>query len=119
VFGYVYLLYCGMLGLAVLYGFATLDRVSSDYAWWRSEMYWVPLAGLLTGFGFLMNSGNPKWAGVFAVCGLAAFFGAELQALYIAEAKRDLIQLLLFIKVFLASILFFFTRGYWYSWLRL
>ncbi|MED4779340.1 hypothetical protein [Brevibacillus choshinensis] len=119
VFGYTYLLYCGMLGLALLYGVATVDRVSSDYKWWRSELYWVPLACLLTGLGFLMNSGNPKWAGVFAVCGLAAFFGAEIQALYIPEAKRDLIQLLLFIKVFLASALFFFTRTYWYSWLRL
>lgn len=119
VFGYTYLLYCGMLGLALLYGVATVERVGSDYTWWRSELYWVPLACLLTGLGFLMNSGNPKWAGVFAVCGLAAFFGAEIQSLYIPEAKQDLIQLLLFIKVFFASALFFFTRTYWYSWLRL
>ncbi|QRG69584.1 hypothetical protein [Brevibacillus choshinensis] len=119
VFGYSYLLYSGMLGLAVLYGVATIERVSSDYTWWRSELYWVPLACLLTGLGFLMNSGNPKWAGVFAFCGLAAFFGAEIQSLYIPLAKRDLIQLLLFIKVFLASAFFFFTRRYWYSWLRL
>lgn len=119
VFGYSYLLYSGMLGLALLYGFATIDRVSRDYTWWKSELYWVPLACLLTGLGFLMNSGNPKWAGVFAFCGLAAFFGAEVQALYIYEAQRDVIQLLLFIKVFLASALFFFTRRYWYAWLRL
>ncbi|MFD2369695.1 hypothetical protein ACFSO0_06935 [Brevibacillus sp. GCM10020057] len=119
VFGYSYLLYCGMLGLALLYGFATVDRVSFDYTWWKSELYWVPLAGLLTGLGFLMSGGNPKWAGVFAFCGLATFFGAEVQALYIHEAKRDVIQLLLFIKVFLASALFFFTRRYWYAWLRL
>ncbi|MGZ0052900.1 hypothetical protein [Brevibacillus gelatini] len=118
-FGYAYLLYCGMLGLAILYGFATVQRVGEDYAWWKSELYWVPLACLLTGLGFLMHNGNPKWAGVFAVCGLISFFGAEIQALYIAQAKRDIIQLLLFIKVFLASALFFFTRGYWYTWLRL
>ncbi|WNC16892.1 hypothetical protein [Brevibacillus brevis] len=119
VFGYAYLLYGGMLGLALLYGVATVDRVSREYTWWRSELYWVPLACLLTGLGFLMNNGNPKWASVFAVCGLAAFFGAELQSLYIPEAKRDVIQLLLFIKVFLASALFFFTRRYWFAWLRL
>ncbi|MGN7468624.1 hypothetical protein [Brevibacillus sp. SAFN-007a] len=118
-FGYAYLLYGGMLGLALLYGIATLHRVGLDYTWWKSELYWVPLACLLTGLGFLMNSGNPKWAGVFAVCGLLAFFGAEIQALYIADAKRDMIQLLLFIKVFVASALFFFTRAYWYTWLRL
>jgi hypothetical protein len=119
VFGYTYLLYCGMIGLAVLYGVATIDRVGSHYTWWQSELYWVPLACLLTGMGFLMNTGNPKWAGVFAVCGMLAFFGAEVQSLYIQEAKRDVIQLLLFIKVFLASALFFFTRGYWFVWLRL
>ncbi|HBZ78869.1 MULTISPECIES: hypothetical protein [Brevibacillus] len=119
IFGYAYLLYCGMLGLALIYGFATVQRIGEGYTWWKSELYWVPLACLLTGLGFLMNSGNPKWAGVFAVCGLISFFGAEIQALYISEAKRDVIQLLLFIKVFLASALFFFTRGYWYTWLRL
>lgn len=118
-FGYTYLLYCGMLGLALLYGFATVQRVGEDYSWWKSELYWVPLACLLTGMGFLMNNANPKWAGVFALCGLVAFFGAEIQSLYIPEAKRDVIQLLLFIKVFLASALFFFTRGHWYTWLRL
>lgn len=118
-FGFTYLLYGGMFGLAILYGVATVHRVGEDYSWWKSELYWVPLACLLTGMGFLMNSANPKWAGVFAVCGLAAFFGAEIQSLYIPEAKRDIIQLLLFIKVFIASAFFFFTRGYWYTWLRL
>lgn len=119
VFGYAYLLYAGLLGLAILYGITTVHRVGMDYTWWTSELYWVPLACLLTGMGFLMNKANAKWAGVFAVCGLAFFFGAEIQALYIPAAKRDMIQLLLFIKVFIASTLFFFTRGYWYAWLRL
>lgn len=119
VFGYAYLLYAGLLGLAILYGITTVQRVGVDYTWWKSELYWVPLACLLTGMGFLMNKANTKWAGVFAVCGLAFFFGAEIQALYIPDAKRDMIQLLLFVKVFVASALFFFTRGYWYSWLRL
>ncbi|MFF0827116.1 hypothetical protein ACFYU8_09570 [Brevibacillus sp. NPDC003359] len=119
VFGYAYLLYAGLLGLAILYGITTVYRVEMDYTWWTSELYWVPLACLLTGMGFLMNKANTKWAGVFAVCGLAFFFGAEIQALYIPAAKRDMIQLLLFIKVFMVSALFFFTRGYWYAWLRL
>ncbi|MFS0554632.1 hypothetical protein [Brevibacillus sp. 179-C9.3 HS] len=119
VFGYAYLLYAGMLGLALLYGITTVHRVGVDYTWWKSELYWVPLACLLTGMGFLMNNANTKWAGVFAICGLAFFFGAEIQALYIPETKRDMIQLLLFIKVFVASAMFFFTRGYWYTWLRL
>lgn len=119
VFGYTYLLYSGMFGLALLYGFATTERVGKDYRWWRAELYWVPLACLLIGMGFLMHQANPKWSGVFAVCGLIAFFGAEIQSLYIPEAKRDIIQLLLFIKVFLASAFFFFTRRHWYLWLRL
>lgn len=119
VFSFSYLLYFGMLGLAILYGIATLERIGSEYSWWRSELYWVPLACILTGLGFLMNKANPKWAGVFAMCGLISFFGSEIQSLYIPEAKRDVIQLLLFIKVFLASALFFVTRGYWFMWLRL
>jgi hypothetical protein len=119
VFGFTYLLYCGMLGLALLYGIATKDRVGDDYTWWGAELYWVPLACILTGLGFMMHQANPKWAGVFAICGLLAFFGAEVQSLYIPDAPRDLIQLLLFIKVFMASAFFFLTRGYWYAWLRL
>lgn len=118
-FGFTYLLYCGMLGLALLYGIATKDRVGEEYTWWLAELYWVPLAAILTGLGFMMHQANPKWAGVFSICGLLCFFGAEIQSLYIPDALRDLIQLLLFIKVFLASAFFFFTRGYWYAWLRL
>ncbi|WP_400164065.1 hypothetical protein ACAF76_013675 [Brevibacillus sp. TJ4] len=118
-FGYSYLLYSGMLGLALLYGVATTERVADEYTWWRSELYWVPLACMLTGVAFLMHRSSPKWSGVFAVCGLLCFFGAEIQSLYIPEAMRDLIQLLLFIKVFISSVYFFLTRGYWYSWLRL
>lgn len=119
VFGYTYLLYFGMLGLALLYGIATKDRVEADYTWWLAELYWVPLAAILTGLGFMMHQANPKWAGVFAICGLLSFFGAEIQSLYIPDARRDVIQLLLFIKVFLSSTFFFLTRGYWYAWLRL
>ena len=119
VFGYAYLLYGGMLGLALLYGVATVGRVAEGYSWWRAELFWVPMACILTGVGFLMHRGNPKWSGVFAVCGLLCFFGAEVQSLYIPEARRDIIQLLLFVKVFLASAFFFLTRGYWYAWLRL
>ncbi|MGG3884438.1 hypothetical protein [Brevibacillus panacihumi] len=119
VFGFTYLLYCGMLGLALIYGVATTERVGEAYSWWKAELYWVPMACMLTGVGFLMHQANPKWAGVFAMCGLLCFFGAEIQSLYIPEAQRDLIQLLLFVKVFMASAFFFLTRGYWYSWLRL
>jgi len=119
VFGYTYLLYAGMIGLAILYGAATAERVADGYSWWRSELFWVPMACILTGVGFLMYRSNPKWSGVFAICGLLCFFGAEVQSLYIPEAKRDIIQLLLFIKVFLASAFFFLTRGHWYTWLRL
>jgi hypothetical protein len=118
-FGFTYLLYAGMLGLAVLYGVATLERVADGYAWWRAELYWVPLACMMTGVAFLMHRSTPKWSGVFAVSGLLCFFGAEIQSLYIPEAMRDIIQLLLFIKVFAASVFFFLTRGHWYSWLRL
>lgn len=118
-FGFPYLLYCGVLALALVYGVATVDRVGDGYTWWRSELYWVPIAGLMVGLGFLVHQNYPKWAGVFAICGMIAFFGAEVQSLYIPTARQDLIQLLLFIKVFLSSAFFFFTRGYWYQWLRL
>lgn len=42
-FGFPYLLYCGVLALALVYGVATVDRVGDGYTWWRSELYWVPI----------------------------------------------------------------------------
>lgn len=119
VFRYAYLLYCGILGLALLYGAATLERIGADYSWWRAELYWVPLAGILVGMGFLLHDRQHPLAGVLAVCGMVIFFGAEIQSLYIAKAKQDVIQLLLFGKVFASSILFFLTRTHWFQWLRL
>lgn len=118
-FGFSYLLYCGLLALMLVYGVATVDRVGAGYSWWRAELYWVPIACLMIGLGFLVHQNNPKWAGVLSACGMVAFFGAEVQSLYIPSARQELIQLLLFIKVFLSSLFFFFTRGYWYQWLRL
>jgi hypothetical protein len=118
-FGYAYLMYLGGIGLGLLYGVATVDRVGSDYHWWQAELYWMPIAIMLIGLGFLLHNRYEKWAGVFAICGILYGFGAELQSLYIPEAKRDIIQLLLFIKVFAVSALFFLTRRYWFQWLRL
>jgi hypothetical protein len=118
-FGYEYLLYCGLIGLSLVYGVATLERVGTGYAWWRAELYWVPIACLMTGFGFLLHGRHPKWAGVLAVCGMIIWFGAEIQSLYIPQARQDVIQLLLFVKVFASSVLFFLTRSYWFQWLRL
>ncbi|MFY0546078.1 hypothetical protein [Brevibacillus sp. H7] len=119
VFGYSYLLYCGFIGLALMYGVATVDRVGDNYSWWMAELYWVPIACLLMGTGFLLHSRNQQVAGVLAVCGIIYFFGSEIQSLYITEAKRDIIQILLFGKVFASSILFFVTRSFWFQWLRL
>lgn len=118
-FGFTYYLYCGILGLGIMYGFATLERVSSPYSWVTVELYWVPLAALMVGLGFLLHQRNSRIAGTLAICGMLCFFGAEIQSLYIPRAKHDVIQLLLFVKVFLSSALFFFTRRYWFNWLRL
>jgi membrane-bound ClpP family serine protease len=84
-----------------------------------AELYWVPLALFMIGAGFLIHQRNARMGGALSICGILFFFGAELQSLYIAQAKQDSIQLLLFIKVFLSSLFFFFTRQYWFSWLRL
>jgi hypothetical protein len=118
-FGYEYLLYCGLIGLSLVYGVATLERVGAEYAWWRAELYWVPIACLMTGLGFVMHGRQPKWSGVLAVSGMIIWFGAEIQSLYIPKAPHDVIQLLLFVKVFVSSVLFFLTRSYWFQWLRL
>jgi cellulose synthase/poly-beta-1,6-N-acetylglucosamine synthase-like glycosyltransferase len=118
-FGYAYLMYLGGIGLGLLYGVATIDRVGSGYRWWQAELYWMPIAIMLIGMGFLLHNRHVKWAGALAVCGILYGFGAELQSLAIPEAKRDIIQLLLFIKVFAVSVLFFLTRRYWFQWLRL
>ncbi len=114
-----YYLYCGLLGLGIMYGFATIGRISADYSWWATELYWVPISLLMVGLGFLLHERQRQLAGALAICGLLLFFGAEVQSLYIAKAKQEVIQLLLFIKVFAGSALFFLTRRYWFSWLSL
>ncbi len=114
-----YYLYGGLLGLGLMYGFATIGRVSSGYTWWSVELYWIPISLLMMGLGFLLHERNHQLAGALAISGLLLFFGAEVQSLYISKAKHEVIQLLLFIKVFVGSALFFLTRQYWFSWLRL
>jgi len=114
-----YYLYCGLLGLGIMYGFATIGRISADYTWWSTELYWVPVSLLMIGLGFLLHERQRHLAGALAICGLLLFFGAEIQSLYVEKARQEVIQLLLFIKVFAGSALFFLTRSYWFSWLRL
>lgn len=114
-----YYLYGGLLGLGLLYGFATLGRVAAGYTWWSVELYWIPISLLMIGLGFLLHERNRQLAGALAISGLLLFFGAEVQSLYITQAKHEVIQLLLFIKVFAGSALFFLTRRYWFAWLRL
>ncbi|MGE5702036.1 MAG: hypothetical protein ACM32O_05870 [Clostridia bacterium] len=119
IFRFLYLIYCGLIGFGLIYGYTTIDRVSEQYSWWMTELYWVPLALLMIGVGFLLHQRNPRLAGVLSIVGTLYFFGAELQGLYITHAKQDTIQLLLFVKIFLYSIFFFLTRQFWFSWLRL
>jgi hypothetical protein len=119
IFRFAYYLYCGMLGLGILYGFAIMERVSANYTWWTTELYWVPLSLLMIGSGFLLHERNRELAGALAICGMIFFFGAEIQSLYIDRAKHEVIQLLLFSKVFLSSALFFLTRRYWFAWFHL
>jgi hypothetical protein len=119
IFRFSYYLYCGILGLGLIYGFSTIGRVSASYSWWLAELYWVPLSLLMIGLGFLLHERNRQLSGALAICGMVLFFGAEIQSLYIARAKHDVIQLLLFVKVFLSSAFFFLTRRHWFVWLKL
>ncbi len=118
-FRFSYLLYCGVLGLGALYGVVTTGRAQADYHWWLVELYWLPLAVLMIGSGFLLKERQRQIAAVLAFCGLIYLFGPEISSLYIPEARRDVVQLLLFVKVFLGSALFFLTRRTWFEWLRL
>ncbi len=119
IFRFLYLVYCGFIGLGILYGYGTIERVSLDYGWWMAELYWVPFAILMTGIGFLLHQRNQRLAGALSICGILFLFGPEIQSLYIPQARQEVIQLLLFLKVFICSALFFFTRRYWFSWFRL
>ncbi len=119
IFRFSYLLYIGILGFGILYGYVTTNRLEEHYTWWLAELYWVPFAVLMIGFGFLLHERNPQLSGVLAFCGTILLYGSEISSLYVTEAKRDIIQLLLFIKVFLNSGFIFFTRSYWFRWLRL
>ncbi|MCK9906894.1 hypothetical protein MXD63_43745, partial [Frankia sp. Cpl3] len=82
-FQFNYLLYCGILGLGLLYGVGTVERIALEYSWWKVELYWVPLALLMIGLGFLLQMREHRLAGVFAICGMLFFFGSEIQSLYI------------------------------------
>lgn len=119
IFGFSYLLYCGILGFGLLYGIITVNRLEADYSWWLAELYWVPLSILMIGLGFLFHERNRQLASVLAICGIVYLYGSEISSLYVADEKRDIIQLLLFIKVFLNSVFLFLTRSYWFQWLRL
>ncbi|MBO8164090.1 MAG: hypothetical protein H0Z34_10280 [Brevibacillus sp.] len=118
-FRYGYLLYCGLIGLGVIYGVVTVLLLGEAYSWWIVQLYWVPLALLMVGSGFLLHERQPLLSGALAICGLLYFFGAEISSLYIDALQHDVIQLLLFIKVLVSSAFFFVTRRYWFHWLGL
>ncbi|UFJ43138.1 hypothetical protein LOK74_11990 [Brevibacillus humidisoli] len=118
-FRFSYLIYCGIIGLGIVYGVVTTLLVDADYSWWIVQLYWVPLSMMMIGVGFLLSERQPQLAGALAVCGLLFFFGAEISSLYIVQAQHDVIQLLLFVKVLLSSAFFFATRRFWFQWLGL
>lgn len=119
VFRYSYLLYCGMIGLGIVYGVLTTIYGSLEYSWWSMELYWIPLSLLMIGGGFLLRERQPQLAGALASCGMLYFFGPEISSLFLEGARHDVIQLLLFCKVLLGSAFFFATRRIWFQWLGL
>ncbi|WP_232695352.1 hypothetical protein [Brevibacillus daliensis] len=113
-----YLMIISLVGIGILYGEAMLTRMGYLFSWANVQLYWVPLAILMTGLGFLFQERNQHVAFALATSGVLYFFGAEITALQFPLANVESIQIFLFAKVILVSILVFFTRSYWIVWLR-
>lgn len=119
VFRYSYLLYCGIIGLGIVYGVLATNYGNLEYRWWWVQLYWLPLSFLMIGGGFLLRERQPQLSGALASCGMLYLFGPEISSLFLEGARHDVIQLLLFCKVLLGSAFFFATRRFWFQLLGL
>ncbi|MFM1651491.1 hypothetical protein ACI7RC_05265 [Brevibacillus sp. B_LB10_24] len=118
-FRLAYLQYCGLVGLGLIYGYEIIGLIAADPSFLHAQLYWVPLAAVMIGLGFMLRRSRAQAGGVLAVCGLLFLFGSEVCMLFIPGMARDVIQLLLFVKILLGSALFFVTRRTWLGSMRL
>ncbi|XOS94289.1 hypothetical protein ACLMAB_13955 [Brevibacillus laterosporus] len=82
------------------------------------ELYWVPLSFLMIGLGYLFHGRHQQLAYTLVASGLFYFFGPEISSWWVPEASREMMQIILLIKVLLSGLLLVVTRRYWLEWLR-
>ncbi|AKF95094.1 hypothetical protein NW801_22920 [Brevibacillus laterosporus] len=117
-FRYSLFIVAGLIGIGILYGTAMLTRMGEFFSWTNIELYWVPLAFLMIGLGYLFHARHQQLAYTLVASGLLYFFGPEISSLWVPEASREMMQIILGIKVLLSGLLLTITRRYWLEWLR-
>ncbi|AIG25768.1 hypothetical protein EGH10_10070 [Brevibacillus laterosporus] len=117
-FRYSLLILAGLIGIGILYGTAMLTRMGEFFSWTNIELYWVPLSFLMIGLGYLFHVRHQQLAYTLVVSGLLYFFGPEISSLWVPEASREIMQIILGSKVLLSGLLLTITRHYWLEWLR-
>lgn len=117
-FRYSLLILAGLIGIGILYGTAMLTRMGEFFSWTNIELYWVPLSFLMIGLGYLFHARHQQLAYTLVVSGLLYFFGPEISSLWVPEASREIMQIILGSKVLLSGLLLTITRHYWLEWLR-
>jgi len=117
-FRYSLFVFAGLIGIGILYGTAMLTRMGEFFSWMNIELYWVPLSFLMIGLGYLFHGRHQQLAYTLVASGLFYFFGPEISSLWVPEASREMMQIILLIKVLLSGLLLIITRRYWLEWLR-
>ncbi|MCF6092783.1 hypothetical protein L1765_02080 [Microaerobacter geothermalis] len=112
-----YLFFCGLIGLALIYGWAIYSEVST-ITLLVFQLYWLPFALIFILLSLWLGSRFSMSGSIF-LTGLFLLFGPEIESLYLSHIDVGVIQFWLFSKIFVLALMLIFTRKRWLPFIPL
>ncbi|WP_027415839.1 hypothetical protein [Aneurinibacillus terranovensis] len=111
-----YISFSGLLGLQAIYGWITYRRLIDDFAWWRVECFWIPIAIVLVVLGLIWNRRKGETAALFFFNGIIGLFGSEIACFFLGQASKDVLLYSLYIKIIFVAFFLRSLKNLWWRW---
>jgi hypothetical protein len=107
----IFFLQClGLFSVIIMAAWSSYPYFEADFSWFLLEASWISAAFVLFLISRTTRTMNSKLSLNLYLNGLVLLFVPSMQALYIANASVDILQLILFTKVILVSVFLYLTR---------